>query len=57
MRNLPRHGALISIMSQKWIDAPRDDFLSLSFPLYVFTVLWHGLNLETALSKNATSLQ
>ena len=57
MRNWPRHGALISIMSRKWIDTPRDDFPSLSFPLYVFTVLWHTLNLEIAPSKNATSLQ
>ena len=48
---------IISIMSRKWRDAPRDDFPSFSFPLYVFTVLWHGLNIETAPSKNATSLQ
>ena len=34
-----------------------DDFPSLSFPLYVFTVLWHRLNLEIAPSKNAASLQ
>ena len=51
------NGVLISIMSRKWIDALRDDFPSLSFPLYVFTVLWHRLNIETAPSKNATSLQ
>ena len=59
MRNWPRNGALISIMSRKWIDAPRDDFSSLYLisPLIVFTVLWHRLNLETAPSKNATSLQ
>ena len=59
MRNWPRHGALISIMSRKWIDAPRDDFSSLYLisPLIVFTVLWHRLNLETAPSKNATSLR
>ena len=42
-------------MSRKWRDAPRDDFPSLSFPLYVFTVLLHRLNLEIAPSKNATS--
>ena len=40
-------------MSRKWRDAPRDDFPSLSFPLYVFTVLWHRLNLVTAPIKNA----
>ena len=60
MRNWPRHGALISIMSRKWRDAPRDDFPSLSFPLYdlyVFSDIWHRLNLEIAPSKNATSLQ
>ena len=61
MRNWRRQGAgaLISIMSRKWIDAPRDDFSSLYLisPLIVFTVLWHRLNLETAPSKNATSLQ
>ena len=54
MRNWPRHGALISIMSRKSIDAPRDDFPT--FPLYVFTVLWQQ-TLEIALGKNATSLQ
>ena len=57
MRNPLRHGALISIMSRKWIDAPSCDFPSFSFSLYVFTVLWHRLNLETGPSKNATSLQ
>ena len=60
MRNWPRHGALISIMSRKWRDAARDDFPSLSFPLYdlyVFSDIWHRLNLEIAPSKNATSLQ
>ena len=58
MRNWPRHaGALISIMSRKWIDAPRDNFPSLSFPLYVFTVLWHRVNWEIARNKNTTSLQ
>ena len=36
MRNWLRHGALISIMSRKWIDAPRDDFPSFSFSLYVY---------------------
>ena len=54
MRNWPRHGALISIMSRKRIDAPRDDFPT--FPLYVVTVLWQQ-TLEIALGKNATSLQ
>ena len=48
---------IISIMSRKWRDAARDDFPSLSFPLYVFTILLHRLNLEIAPSKNATSLQ
>ena len=48
---------IISIMSRKWRDAPRDDFPSLSFPLYVFTVLWHRVNWEIAHSKNTTSLQ
>ena len=56
-RNWPRHGALISIMSRKWRDAPRVDFPSLSFPFYVITVLWNRLNLEIAPSKNPTSLQ
>ena len=54
MRNWPRHGALISIMSRKRIDAPRDDFPT--FPLYVFTVLWQQ-TVEIAFGKNATSLQ
>ena len=60
IRNWPRHGVLISIMSRKWRDAARDDFPSLSFPLYdlyVFSDIWHRLNLEIAPSKNATSLQ
>ena len=43
-------------MSRKWRDAARDDFPSLSFPLYVFTVLSQQ-TLEIALNKNATSLQ
>ena len=49
MRSGPQHGALvISIMSRKWIDVARDDFPSLSFPLYVFTVSLHRLKLEIA---------